>query len=149
MPTHRSACIQLFFACHSGLRLVGQEPEPSQATDMALAYCFLGGMGRLPLLSPAFRYSNLRRQVPPRLDDARDPSREVWNYGLEYCPVNLAEMTNCKPFWDLLHDAKHDMGPKALIPLLRKACWGFFRPKNPTASAGFEPANSCTRGQHA
>ena len=27
--------------CHSALRLVGQEPEPSQATDMALACCFL------------------------------------------------------------------------------------------------------------
>jgi len=26
---------------------------------------------------------------------------------------------------------------------------GFFRPKNPTASPGFEPANSGTRGQHA
>jgi hypothetical protein len=25
----------------------------------------------------------------------------------------------------------------------------FFRPKNPTASAGFEPANSCAKGQHA
>jgi len=25
----------------------------------------------------------------------------------------------------------------------------FFRPKNPTASAGFEPANSGTKGQHA
>jgi len=24
-----------------------------------------------------------------------------------------------------------------------------FRPKNPTASAGFEPANSATKGQHA
>jgi len=29
------------------------------------------------------------------------------------------------------------MGPTALLPLRRKACWGFFRPKNPTASAGF------------
>jgi len=28
------------------------------------------------------------------------------------------------------------MGPTALLPLRRKACWGFFRPKNPTASAG-------------
>ena len=27
--------------------------------------------------------------------------------------------------------------------------WGLFRPKKPTASAGFEPANSGTRGQHA
>ena len=31
-----------FFVCHSALRLVGQEPEPSQATDVALACCFLG-----------------------------------------------------------------------------------------------------------
>jgi hypothetical protein len=31
------------------------------------------------------------------------------------------------------------MGPTALLPLWRKACWGFFRPKNPTASAGCEP----------
>ena len=71
------------------LRLVGQEPEPSQATDMALACCFL--RGKLPLLSPpAFRHSNLRRQAPPRLHDARDPSSEGWNFGREYCPVNLA-----------------------------------------------------------
>jgi hypothetical protein len=31
-------------------------------------------------------------------------------------------------------------GQTALLPLGRKACCGFFRPKNPTASAGFEPA---------
>ena len=43
----------------------------------------------------------------------------------------------------------YDMGPMALLPLRRKACWGFFRPKNPTASAGFEPANLGTKGQHA
>jgi hypothetical protein len=35
------------------------------------------------------------------------------------------------------------------IPLRRKACWGLFRPKKPTASAGFEPANLGTKGQHA
>ena len=34
-----------------------------------------------------------------------------------------------------------NMGQILLIPLWRKACWGFLRPKNPTASAGFEPAN--------
>jgi len=43
----------------------------------------------------------------------------------------------------------YDMGQTALLPLWRKACWGFFRPKNLTASAGFEPANLGTRGQHA
>jgi len=31
------------------------------------------------------------------------------------------------------------MGPTALLPLWRKACWGFFCPKNPTYSAWFEP----------
>ena len=35
----------------------------------------------------------------------------------------------------------YDMGPTA--------CWGFFALKNPTASAGFEPANLGTKGQHA
>jgi hypothetical protein len=41
-----------------------------------------------------------------------------------------------------------DMGQTAVLPLRRKACCGFFRPKNPTASAGFEPAILGTRGQH-
>jgi hypothetical protein len=39
-----------------------------------------------------------------------------------------------------------DMEQTALLPLERKVCWGFFRPKNPTASAGFQPANLGTRG---
>jgi len=43
----------------------------------------------------------------------------------------------------------YDMGPTASFPLRRKACWGFFRPKNPTASAGFEPTNLGIKGQHA
>ena len=37
----------------------------------------------------------------------------------------------------------------ALLPLRKKAHWGFFRPKNPTASAGCKPANLGTKGQHA
>ena len=41
------------------------------------------------------------------------------------------------------------MGQTALLPFRRKACWGFFRPENPTASAVFEPANLGTKGQHA
>ena len=36
----------------------------------------------------------------------------------------------------------YDMGPTALLPFRRKA-------KNPTASAGFEPANLGSKGQHA
>jgi hypothetical protein len=52
-------------------------------------------------------------------------------------------------FCVLLHAVKHDMGQTVLLPLRRKACWGFFHPKNLTASAGFEPANFGTKGQQA
>jgi hypothetical protein len=61
----------------------GQEPEPSQATGMALVRCILGKF--LGVVCHCF---------PPRLDvptfatkclqvrnDARDPSSERWNYG--------------------------------------------------------------------
>jgi hypothetical protein len=40
------------------------------------------------------------------------------------------------------------MGSTALLPLRKKACWGFFRPKNPMASAVCEPANLGTKDQH-
>ena len=43
----------------------------------------------------------------------------------------------------------YNMGPTALLHLRRKACWGFFSPKSPMASAGFEPANLGTKGHHA
>jgi hypothetical protein len=75
---------------------------------------------------------------------------------------------------DLLHVANLRQGPTALLPLRRKACWGIFSPlkirrlrlglnsrlyypsegrraedffslKNPTTSAGFEPANLGTK----
>jgi hypothetical protein len=43
-----------------------------------------------------------------------------------------------------------DMGHIILLPLRRKAYWGFFGcPKIPEASAGFEPANSGSSGQYA
>ena len=66
----RSFHSRLLFAidsCHSSLRLVWQEPEPSQATDMALACCFLGrvlGVGchyfPLPLDIPT---TSARREI--------------------------------------------------------------------------------------
>jgi hypothetical protein len=42
----------------------------------------------------------------------------------------------------LLHAAICNMGQTALLPLRREACCGFFVPKNPTASVGFELAFS-------
>jgi hypothetical protein len=41
------------------------------------------------------------------------------------------------------------MEPTILLSFRRKGCWGFFRLKNPTASARCEPANLGTKGQHA
>jgi hypothetical protein len=42
-----------------------------------------------------------------------------------------------------------DMGHIILLPLQRKAYWGFFGcPKNPTALAWFEPANSASSDQY-
>ena len=41
------------------------------------------------------------------------------------------------------------MGSTALLPLRRKACWGFFRPEKSGGFAGFEPSNLATKGQHA
>jgi hypothetical protein len=60
---------------------------------------------------------------------------------------NFAEMTPFLRHLGIFYMPQmYDMGPTALLPLRRKA---FFRPQNPTASAGFKPANLGTRGQHA
>jgi hypothetical protein len=40
----------------------------------------------------------------------------------------------------------YDMGQTALLPLRKKRAEDFFALKNPTASAGFEPANLGTKG---
>ena len=130
----------------------GQRPELSQATGMALVCCILGKfLGVvLPLLSPAFRRSHFRHQVSPRRHDARDPSGARCNRGRECCPVILPKWRLPRHLGIFYMPQIYDMGPTALLPLRRKACWGFFPPlKNPTASAGFEPANLGTKGQHA
>ena len=43
----------------------------------------------------------------------------------------------------------YDMGPTALLPSEGRRADDFFRPKIPTPSAGSEPANLGTKGQHA
>jgi len=43
----------------------------------------------------------------------------------------------------------YDMGPTALLPLRRKACWGFFRPKNPDGFGPVWTRELGTKGQHA
>ena len=103
---------------------------------MALVRCILGKF--LGLVCHCF---------PPRLDvptfaakclhvrnDARDHSSERWNYGRERLSGNFAYMASL--FTPLGIFYIYDMIPTA------------FALKNPTASAGFEPANLGTKGQH-
>jgi len=84
--------------------------------------------------------SNSRHQVSLTSETTRaNPSSGRWNFGQEIVE-NLAESGDFHVtfgFFDITQI--YDMGPTALLSLRRKARWGFFRPKNPTASAGFEP----------
>jgi len=84
--------------------------------------------GSLPLLSPAFRRSHFRHQVPPRPLRRERSQRQKVELWARMFPVIL-------PKWRLPHHLGvfympqiYDMGPTALLSLWRKACWGFFRP---------------------
>jgi hypothetical protein len=105
-----------------------------------VCHCFLPPLD-VPTLSATCLYVR---------NDARDPSSERWNCGREICPVILPKFRPPRKFWDLLHAANlrnvtdgFTSSPKEGV--LRT----FFRPKYPTASAGFETSNLGTKGQHA
>ena len=87
--------------------------------------------------------SNSRQQVPPH----------IWNDAIETQQRKVEIWArNCRDIcrkWRLPRHFCVHLHAVNLLPFRRKACWGFFRPKNPTASAGFKPTNSGTRGQHA
>ena len=83
-------------------------------------------------------------------NDTRDPSSERWNCGRESCPVILPKSRLPRNFRDLLHAANLRHGTDGFTsPQKEGVLRIFFRPKNPTASAGFEPAKLGTKGQHA
>jgi len=63
---------------------------------------------------------------------------------------NFAEMTTSTPFRDISHAANLRHGTDGFTsPPKEGVLKIFFALKNPTASAGFEPANLGTKGQHA
>ena len=63
---------------------------------------------------------------------------------------NFAEMTTSTPFRDLLHAENLRNGTDGFTsPPKEGVLRIFFALKNPTALAGFEPANLGTKGQHA
>jgi hypothetical protein len=128
-----------------------QEPEPNQATGMALARYILGKfLGvvchsfSLPLYVPTFSARCLNVPI-----NVSAPSSERWNCGQEWSG-DFAEMT---PFLRHLGNFYMpqicDRAKRLYFPSEGRHAEDFFRPKNPTASAGSEPAILGTRGQHA
>ena len=102
------------------LSQLGQEPEPSHATGMALVRCmqgkFLGVVchcfhPRLDVPTFAARCLHVRK-------DARDPCSERWNYGRERLSDNFSYMASLfMPLGIFYMPQIYDMGPKALLPL--------------------------------
>ena len=82
--------------------------------------------------------------------DVRDPSGRSGNCGARMLSGNFAEMTTSTPFRGLLRAANLRHGTDGLYFLSEgRRAEDFFALKNPTASAGFEPANLGTKDQHA
>jgi hypothetical protein len=113
----------------------GQEPEPSQATGMALVRCILGKF-----------LGVVRHCFPPRLDvptftarclhvhnDARDPSSERRNYGRERLSGNFAYMASLiHAIRDLLHAANLRHGTDGFTSPPKEGVLRIFSPlKNP------------------
>jgi hypothetical protein len=90
-------CVTLIIISIQPLGRFWQEPEPSQATGMALARCILGKfLGVVchcfPLPLDGLTFAARCLHVPI---NASAPSSERWNYGREWSG-NFAEMT---PFY--------------------------------------------------
>jgi hypothetical protein len=104
------------------------------------------------IVPPTFEHSNFSLLDSPAPTEAfRTPAAEVGTTMSGNRPINFAEMPTSTLHRGIFYMPQIcDMGSTALLPFRRKACLRVFSAiKNPTASAGFEPANLGTRGQHA
>jgi len=73
----------------------------------------------------------------------------MWNCGRERFPVNILPKFRIPLiFRDLLHAANLRHGADGFNSPPKEGVLSIFRPKNPTASAGFEPANLGTKGHN-
>ena len=105
----------------------GKRPELSQSTGIALVRCILG-----TFLGVVCHCFPTRLDLPTFatrcLNDSRDPSGGRWNCGRECCPVILPKWRLPRHLGIFYLPQIYDMGPTDLLPLRRKACWGFFSP---------------------
>jgi len=84
--------------------------------------------GSLPLLSPRFLdVPTFHHQVPPRPPRReRSPAAVVGTVGENVVTVILPKWRLPRHLGIFYMPQIYDMGPTALLPLRRKACWGFF-----------------------
>ena len=108
----------------------GQRPEFSQATGMALVRCILGRFLGVVChcFPPCLDFPTFTTRCLHVRHNARDPSGVRWNYGRECFPVILPKWRLPRHLGIFYMPQIYDMGPTALLPLRRKAWWGFFRP---------------------
>jgi len=106
-----------------------------------LNYRWVFSAGRF-LQSPVASGTSYPQQgVPTPETTGANPTSGRWHYGPEIAE-NFAENGDFHVTFGFFYmPYTNDMGPTALLPFRRKAYWGIFCPKNPTASAG-------TRGQN-
>ena len=109
---------------------VGRNQSPVMWPVWLLAHCILGKFMEVVChcFPPTLDVPTFAARCLYVRNDARDPSSGMWNCGREICPVILPKFRLPLKFRDLLHAANLRHG---------------------TASAGFEPANLDTKGQHA
>jgi hypothetical protein len=105
----------------------------------------IGALGLLCDLSFNFRHQASRR-VSPR-ESTQRRKVELWARNVREFYLNADFHVT---FRDLLHTVKLRHGTDDFTSPPKEGVLGiFFCPKNPTASAGCEPANLGTKGQHA
>jgi hypothetical protein len=117
---------------------------------MALAHCILGNF--LGVVCHCFPLpldvSTLAARCLHVPINASAPSSESGTVG-ENGPVIFRNDAFFTSFRDLLHVANLRHGANGFTSLPKEGMLRIFRPKNPTASAGSEPAILGTRDQHA
>jgi hypothetical protein len=136
---------RVFFFLQSALQhLVGFRPAqlPLSILSKKVYRVPLPAARQTPNLeeNQGFRAFQLSPQEAPSVwSDASEPSSWRWNYGREKAEKFCRKWRLPRQFEVLLHAVKHDMGQTALLPLRRKACWEFFRPKNRRFRPGLNP----------
>ena len=81
------------------------------------------------------------------LNDARDPSSERWNYGWEMSVILHTWRLYSHHYGSFTCRKSTTWDRRLYFPSEGRHAEDFFALKNPTASAGFEPANLGTKGQ--